>query len=137
RRERGTRAIGLIALLLALAVGSAGISWGLEAASSRSGLTSGYHATLYFIFGSIALLFAAADMRMLVRGGVMATRRLVRHLWRISFGLLFALLSLFPGQGKLFPDSIRTTRFAYTPHLLLSATMIFWLVRLRRRRVAR
>ena len=134
RRERGIRAIDVAALLLALAVGTAGIGWGLDAARSHSGLKSGYPAGLFFVFGSIALLFAAADVRMLLRGGVMATRRLVRHLWRIGIGFLFALMSLYPGNGRFFPDAVRKTSLAYTPHLLVIGTMIFWLVRLRRRR---
>src|SRR5436309_6874198 len=61
RRERGIRAIDVVALLLALAVGTAGIRWGLEAASSRAGSKNGYPAMLFFVFGTIALLFAAAD----------------------------------------------------------------------------
>jgi len=88
RRERGIRAVDVAALLLALAIGAAGIRWGVEAAGSRSGALSGYPAGMFFVFGSIALLFAVADVRMLLRGGVMAMHRLARHLWRISLGLL-------------------------------------------------
>jgi hypothetical protein len=136
RRERGIRAVDVAALLLASGIGAAEIASGLEAAASRSGLKSGYPAGLFFVFGAIALLFALADVRMLARGGVLATRRLVRHLWRTSLAFLFALMSLYPGNGRFFPDAVRKSNLAYTPHLLVIATIIFWLVRLRRRRRA-
>ncbi len=58
---------------------------------------------LYFIFGSIALLFAASDVRMVVRGGVSGAQRIARHLWRMSLALLFAMLSFYPSRAHLFP----------------------------------
>ncbi len=64
-----------------------GRSWlaiyGLEVANSQTGSKDGYPAGAYFIFGSVALLFAAGDVRMLVRGGISGAQRIARHLWRM------------------------------------------------------
>lgn len=117
------------ALLLVAADGVGGVIWGLQAASGPRGLKDGMPAPLYFIFGSIALLFAASDVRMLMRGGVIGAKRIARHLWRMSLALLITTFSLFPGQAKLFSAALRKSSLLYIPHLLLIGMMIFWLVR--------
>ena len=58
--------------------------------------------------GSVAVLAAAGDVRMLVRGGVFGAQRVARHLWRMCFGLFIATGSFlgtatstrFPGRTK-------------------------------------
>lgn len=45
----------------------------------------------YFVFGALALLSAAGDVRMLVRGEVSGTNRIVRHLWRMSVAFFIAV----------------------------------------------
>ena len=138
RRKDGKSGIFDVgALLFALAIAAAGATWGFQAASSHSGLKNGYPAALYFVFGSIALLFAAADVRMIVRGGVYGAQRIVRHLWRMSVTLLFATASFYPGQARLFPKSWRVTNLLYVPHVLLIAAMLLALHRVSLRRRAR
>lgn len=88
----------------------------------------------YFIFGTIALLCAKTDLRMLRQRGVAGTQRLVRHLWRMSLALLIATLSFYPGQAKLFPRWLRDTNVLMLPHLLLIGAMVFWMWKMRRRR---
>src|SRR5258708_7416248 len=48
-----------------------------------------------FFMGSVMLLAAAGDIRMLVRGGVLGAKRIARHLWRMCFGLFIAAGSFF------------------------------------------
>jgi len=118
------------ALLFALGIATAGATWGFQAASSPTGSKHGYPAALFFIFGSIALLFAASDVRMLVRGGVFGAKRIARHLWRMCLALLFALLSFYPGQApRFFAKWLRETNLPYVPHVLVAGAMIFWLYR--------
>lgn len=117
------------ALLFALAVGIAGVTWGIEAAGSQTGMKDKYPAPFYFVFGSIALLFATSDVRMLVRGGVSGAQRIARHLFRMALALLFAMASAYPGQARLFPAALRRTSMLYMPHILVLGLMIFWLVR--------
>ena len=47
-----------------------------------------YPAAPCFVFGFLALLCAAGDVRMLLRGGVFGAHRIVRNLWRMCFALL-------------------------------------------------
>lgn len=123
------------ALLVVFADGLAGWIWGLQAAGSPRGLKDGMPAPLFFIFGSIALLFAASDVRMIVRGGGVGAKRIARHLWRMSFALLLTTLSFYPGQAKLFSAAVRKSSLVYTPHVLLIGMMIFWMVRVVRSQV--
>lgn len=129
RRDGKAGAFDLGALVFALAIAATGTTWGFQTASSQSGLKHGYPAPFYFVFASIALLFAASDVRMLVRGGVFGAKRIARHLWRMGMGLLFATLSFYPGQAKLFPRWIRETNLLYVPAVLLVGAMLFWLYR--------
>jgi hypothetical protein len=129
RRDGKAGMFDLGALLFALAIVAAGATWGLEAASSRTGARDGYAAGFYFVFGSIALLFAASDVRMIVRGGVFGARRIARHLWRMCMALLFAALSFYPGQARLFPKWLRETNLLYVPAVLLVGAMLFSLYR--------
>ncbi len=88
----------------------------------------------YFIFGTIALLCAKTDLRMLRARGAAGTQRLVRHLWRMSLALLIATFSFYPGQAKLFPRWLRDTNVLVLPHLLLIGAMVFWMWKMRRRK---
>ena len=69
--------------------------------------------------------------RMLLHSGVFGAQRIGRHLWRMCLALLIAAVSFFPGQVKLFPESVRAIKILYTPQLLLIAMLIFWLFRVR------
>jgi uncharacterized membrane protein len=129
RREGKAGIFDQGALLFALAIVAAGATWGFEAARSQTGAKDGYAAGFYFVFGSIALLFAASDIRMIVRGGVFGAKRIARHLWRMCMALLFATLSFYPGQGRLFPKWLRETNLLYVPAVLLIGGMLFWLYR--------
>ncbi len=70
------------------------------------------------------------------RGGVAGVRRIARHLWRMSFALLFTALSFYPGQARLFPTWLRETNLLFVPSLLLVGAMVFYLIRFRTRRLA-
>jgi uncharacterized membrane protein len=129
RRDGKTGIFDLGALLFALAIGAAGVTWGLEAASGQSGVKDRYPAAFYFVFGSIALLLASSDIRMVVRGGVFGAKRIARHLWRMGLALLFALLSFYPGQGRMFPKWLRETNLLYVPAVLVMGATLFWLYR--------
>jgi len=131
RRDGGTDAFDVIAMLFVFADGVAAIAFGL------TGHTDGMPIAAYFIFGSIALLCGVADIRMVVRGGVAGPRRIVRHLWRMCLALLIATLSFFPGQARNLPVSLRRTSIVYLPHILLAGLMIFWIVRMSRRKGVR
>lgn len=128
-REIKRNAFDVAAFVFILAVGLAGLSFGFRVKGSM--------APVCFIFGSAALLFAFSDVRMLRRGGVTGTKRLVRHLWRMTLALFIATFSFYPGQAKLFPASLRATNLLMIPHVLLIGSMVFWMVRMSRKRAGR
>jgi uncharacterized membrane protein len=136
RRERTVSLFDGAALLAVLLLGTTAFSWGVTAANSAKGRLDGYGPGLFFVFGTIILLFAASDVRTIVRGGVAGAQRIARHLWRMGLALLLTLGSAYPGQARLFPVAWRETNLLYVPHILVFGAMAFWLVRTLRRRMA-
>ena len=84
---------------------------------------------MYYFMGSVPLLAAVGDVRMLVRGGISGRLRLIRHLWRMCFGLFIANGSFFLGQQQVFPEPIRKQYLLAPLAILPFPLMIFWLLR--------
>ena len=131
RRDGGTGIFDWGALLVALAVASVTVTYGLEAANSQTGANHGYPAGPYFFLGSVALLASVGDIRMLVQGGVSGTQRVARHLWRMCFGLFIASSSVFLARQHLFPVLLRKTGVLVLLSILPLLLMMFWLLRVR------
>lgn len=129
RRDGKTGPVDWGALTVPLAVGAALVTYGLEAASSQTGSKDGFPAAAYFVFASVALLLAAGDLRMLLRGGVFGAHRVARHVLRMCLALFVAVASFFLGQQQVFPSEMRNTFPLYAPVLLTIALGVFWMVR--------
>ena len=131
RRDGETSILDWAALLIPLWAGIGGWINGLDAVHSPTGSKYGVPAGMHFFLGSVMLL-AAGDVRMLLRGGVFGAQRIVRHLWRMCFGLFIATGSFFLGQGsKVFPAFILKTNVLFIPAILPLILLIFWLFRVR------
>lgn len=117
------------ALLVAIAIGAAILTYGVEAAKSPTGSKDGIPAGMYFFLASVALISVVGDVRMLVRGGIWGTQRLARHLWRMSFAWFVASSSLFLARPHLFPVLMRATGVLFILGVLPLGLMIFWLIR--------
>ena len=100
RKDGETGIFDWAGLLVAFSVGAALVISGLEAAYGHTSLKHDFPVAPYFIFGSVALLSGAGDVRMLVHGGVSGAKRVVRHLWRMSFAFLIAAFSSFLASKK-------------------------------------
>ena len=123
-------------LLLGLAGGA--IAWTFAWQAVHRGAAIGG-----FVFGSIAFLCVAGDVRLLIRGGVSGVQRLVRHLWRMCFALFVATGSFFIGtasdpvakqfglRARLFTKEVRDTRLPLVPVLIVLIMTVFWLIRVR------
>jgi uncharacterized membrane protein len=132
RKDGQTSIFDWAALLIPLAAGIGGWISGFEALHSQTGAGDGVPAGMHFFMGSVMLLAAAGDARMLVHGGVFGAQRIVRHLWRMCFGLFIATGSFFLGQGnKVFPSFMRQTNVLLVPAVLPLILLIFWLFRVR------
>jgi hypothetical protein len=137
RRERTTSAFDWFALFGALAVATIDATFGAQAMASPTHTRFGYPPMMYFTFGIIALIHALFDVRMLVRGGVAGAQRMKRHVWRMCFAFLIALISFYPGQARLFSPEIRKTNLLYIPLILVLGSTLMWLSRMSRPRVLR
>ena len=144
RRDGETSRLDWVAMLIPLAIGiftwMVGIEVVLSGASSQDGVPVG----MTFFMGSVCLLAAAGDVHMLVRGGVLGTKRIARHLWRMCYGLFIAAGSFFLGPqnrplrllsavgiGQHLPPALFSTTLYLILTVLPLILLIFWLVRVR------
>jgi hypothetical protein len=145
RRHDGTTSkFDWLAMLIPLALGS--LTWlsGIQKLRTPGPPPDGVPAGMNLFLGSVMLLAAAGDVRMLLRGGISGTKRIARHLWRMCFGLFIASGSFFLGPSNrplrflsalglrqhFFKDLLRQEvllLLAVLPLLML----IFWLIRVR------
>ena len=144
RGDGETSRFDWVAMLIPLAIGiftwMVGIKVVLSGASSQDGVPVG----MTFFTGSVCLLAAAGDVRMLVRGGVLGPKRIARHLWRMCYGLFIAAGSFFLGPqnrplrllsavgiGQHLPAALFSTTLYLILTVLPLILLIFWLVRVR------
>jgi hypothetical protein len=142
RRAWETSRFDWILLLIPLTLGI--LSWmnGLQVVRSGASSQDGVPVGMTFFMGSVMLLAAAGDVRMLVRGGVFGAKRIARHLWRMCFGLFIAAGSFFLGPsnrplrllstvglGQHLPSVLFSTNLYLILTVLPLILLIFWLVR--------
>jgi hypothetical protein len=145
RRKPGvTSRFDWVVLLVPLTLGI--LTWmnSLKVVRSGAGSQDGAPVGMTFFMGSIMLLAATGDLRMLLRGGVSGAKRIARHLWRMCFGLFIAAGSFFLGPSNrplrllsqvglgqhLSPALFSTGLYLFLTILPL-LLLIFWLVRVR------
>ncbi len=132
KRKEGT--IGLfekVSFLIPLGLGGLFFFWGLKAVNSPTHAFDGYRPTLFFVFGTISLLLAALDLRVLAKGGLTGVARIARHLWRMCFAFFFAAGSFFLGQQKVMPVWMHGSKFLLALGFAPLVFMLFWMVRVR------
>lgn len=133
RRDGETRIFDWGLLLIPLWAGV--LSWihGLQVVRNHTVAQQGaLPVFMGFFMGSMMLVAAAGDLRMLLGHGVFGTQRIVRHLWRMCFGLFIATGSFFLGQGsKIFGSFWRQSPLLIIPAVLPLFLLVFWLFRVR------
>jgi len=131
RKQASTGIFDWGALLLVFALTVVELTLGIEAAISPTGIKYGYPPGPYFFIGSVALIAATEDIRMLVRHGISGTQRIARHLWRMCFAFFIASASIFLARAHIFPAFVRGTGALYLLSFFPLILMIFWLIRIR------
>jgi hypothetical protein len=146
RRPPGkTSRFDWLAMLVPLSTGV--LAWISSIKILRSGATSsanGVPVGMSIFMGTVMLLAAAGDVRMLLGGGVVGTRRIARHLWRMCFGLFIASGSFFLGPnnrplrlltnvgiGQHLSPALFSTGLYLILTVLPLVILIFWLGRVR------
>jgi uncharacterized membrane protein len=104
---------------------------GLEAMQSLTGMKDGAPFGMIFFLGIIALLAGAGDLRMIRTGALRGAPRLVRHLWRMCFGLFVASGSFFLGQQRFIPRPVRIPGLLMVLAVLPLVALLYWLWRVR------
>lgn len=142
--QRRPSRFGWAVLLIPVAFGVLNWLAGIEKLRALGPPKDGVPGGMNLFMGTVMLLAAAGDVRMLLRGGVAGTARIVRHLWRMCFGWFIATGSFFLGPANrplrflstlglrqhIFKAILRQEVllfFAVLPLLLL----IFWIIRVR------
>jgi uncharacterized membrane protein len=127
RAHPGKRWMDVAALVVALAI--AIFSLGLAALGLGAAKFSWFPTVPAVIFGTVALLAAIGDVRMLRAGALQGKHRIARHLWRMCVAMFIATGSFFMGQAKVFPEEFRILPLLAAPMLLVLVTMFFWWAR--------
>jgi hypothetical protein len=135
KRPPGTSGVLEIGgLLFAAAAAALGFSFAWIGAHSPHGLIDGkLPYQLPLVFGLILTLAAAADLRVILKGGLAGAPRLARHLWRMSLATAIAWGS-FAAQPKALPPVLRGQPLMILPALVVLGLMVFWLIKVRARR---
>ena len=76
----------------------------------------------------VATVLAIGDIRMIINRGIVGIQRLARHLWRMCFALLFAVISFAFQVKKNYPD-LNQVLALIVPGALVFFTMVYWLVK--------
>jgi uncharacterized membrane protein len=144
RRDGETSRFDWVALLIPLAIGV--LTWmnGVKVVRSGASSQDGVPVGMSFFMGSVCLLAAVGDVRMLVGRGVSGAKRIARHLWRMCFGLFIAAGSFFMGPsnrplrllsavgvGKHLSPAFFSMSLYLVLTLLPLILLIFWVVRVR------
>jgi uncharacterized membrane protein len=128
RREAHVSLFDLAAMVVAIAVSATGYTTGAKAVAG-TGFHHGMPAGIYFMFATIALICASADLRMYLRGGITGSKRIGRHLRRLGLAFIITVMSFYPGQAKLFSKAVRDTNLLYIPVVLAIGSVLFWMAR--------
>jgi uncharacterized membrane protein len=121
--------IDRVAMVVALAVGLTVVALGIAAVGSGTGKMFGLPAPVYFMFGTVALLATAGDVRVMQGWRTQGGFRIKRHLWRMCFAMFIATASFFLGPPQRLPPFLRHSPLRPIPVLLVLAVMLFWLAR--------
>jgi uncharacterized membrane protein len=131
RRDSGSPWLDAAGIALALGIVYFSLTIGLRVLHSPSGTIDGVPPAPLFVFAGVTILAALGDVRMIVVRGLKGKQRLVRHLWRMCFGLFIASGSFFLGQAKVIPKPIRILPLLAIPAFLPLLLMVYWLARVR------
>ncbi|HEX7881018.1 MAG TPA: hypothetical protein VF720_16525 [Candidatus Eisenbacteria bacterium] len=124
------RTLDRAAMVYALGITLASLAMAADTMAAGKFARQGVPVPMLLIFGTVSLLGALGDWRMLKDGPPRGSRRIARHLWRMCFAFFIATGSFFLGQADELPESFRImpllALFAFAPLLV----MAYWMWRL-------
>ncbi|MGH1461120.1 MAG: hypothetical protein ACRBB6_03700 [Neptuniibacter sp.] len=91
---------------------------------------------VYTFDAILAFIFAVGDIRNILLKGMSKAHRLARHIWRISFSLVWAALAFSDKVIKMLDSTIDQMPYvAAVPATLVLCIMFYWLLRIYKGRV--
>lgn len=91
---------------------------------------------VYLIWGGLAMLCALGDIRNLYQSGLSGTQRIIRHVWRIGFSLVWAALAFTDKIVKIQGTNLKSMQeeqlllIVAIPTILILMTILFWIVKI-------
>jgi len=131
-RSAGVRRLDRASMTAAFVLGAASIA----GAAVQGARGNSAFAFPLLMFAGLALGAGAGDRRMIRADGLEGSERIRRHLWRMCTALFIAAGSFFLGPVRRIPEPLRIPALRLIP-LIVMATMVYWLWRLRRKQVFR
>ncbi|HYS69170.1 MAG TPA: hypothetical protein VEM14_02945 [Gemmatimonadaceae bacterium] len=131
---RAGRGVGVALMILAFAMAAGMLIQGVAVWQRPHHMLAGVPAGMILFLGTVCLLAAIGDLRMIREGALRGTRRLARHLWRMCFGLFIATGSFFIGQMKFIPAPIRVVPLLFVLGVAPLPILLYWMWRVRLRR---
>jgi hypothetical protein len=131
-----TRRFNVVALMVAVGLALIDVVGGVKAFNSPGGTLNGVPFFMLFFLGTVMMLAAAGDVRIMRSGVLRGGRRLARHLWRMCFALFIAAGSFFSIRARvarILPEPFTTAPMRALPIVLLFGAMFYWLWRVRGR----
>jgi uncharacterized membrane protein len=126
-----SRRVDIALMVLASTIAAATYAFAFTALGRPRNQINGVPAGMMFFMATIVLFAAIGDVRMIRAGGIQGTRRLARHLWRMSFGLFIASGSFFLGQMKFIPERIRIVPLLVALAVSPLVMLLYWMWRVR------
>jgi len=129
RKDGETGAFERFGLVVALAIGVVGLTFGFRATNDAKGVYDSIPAGIYFGFAAIGFVAAVFDISVIARRGVSGAQRIARHLWRMCIAMLIASLAFFVGQAAVLPAWVRDMKLNVVPLVIVLVLLLFWLFR--------
>jgi hypothetical protein len=128
---RNARAVSVALMLVAFGLALTQLTFGAMAINNP---VRGVPTPMIFFIGTVSLLAAVGDWRLLRAGAITGARRLARHLWRMCFGLFIASGSFFFGQVKFLPRPLRIPPLLGALGVAPLVVLLYWMWRIRLRK---
>jgi uncharacterized membrane protein len=130
-RQSGLHRTDLILLIVPVATGALALGLAITAYYSTDRKLQGLPFGAYLFWALVSFVSIGADISYILRTKIKVSTRICRHLWRMCFGLFLAEAALILGQRHVLPAALQSPAYIATPLVVVLATMIFWIVKIR------
>lgn len=127
KNETGLLEVTALIWVVGFAIAAFAISMGWQEEETPS---------VYLIWGGLAILFALGDIRNLYQLGLSGTQRIIRHVLRIGFSLVWAALAFTDKIVKMMGANVASMQgeqlllIVGIPTILILITILYWITKI-------